>query len=105
MEDFGRLIRTAKPKTGSLMVVGIVPRKYRSREGYSRALGVNRRLESLCNTLSISFIVPWETFFGKDNLYQRDGTHFSSHEARVFAWHLNSRFFNHLLRETGHHLL
>ena len=47
--DFDRLIKTAKSKTSRLIVVGLVPRKYRTGEDYSRALGVNRRLESLCN--------------------------------------------------------
>lgn len=91
--DFGRLIKTAKSKTSRLVVVGLIPRKYRSRQDYSRALGVNRRLESLCRTHSIRFVDPWKTFFGKDNLFQRDGTHFSSHGARVFARLLNSRLY------------
>ena len=91
--DFDRLIRTAKSKTSCLTVVGLVPRKYRTREDYSRALGVNRRLESLCKTYSIRFIDPWTTFFRKDNLFHRDGTHFSSHGARVFAQLLNKRLF------------
>ena len=87
--DFDQLIRTAKSKTSRLIVVGLVPRNYRTREDYSRALGVNRRLEFLCKTYSIRFIDPWVTFFRKDNLFQRDGTHFSSHGARVFARLLN----------------
>ena len=91
--DFDGLIRTAKSKTSRLIVVGLVPRKYRTREDYSRAIGVNRRLESLCKTYSIWFIDPWVTFFRKDNLFQRDGTHFSSHGARVFARLLNKRLF------------
>lgn len=93
VEDFGRLIKTAKSKTSRLVVVGLIPRKYRSRQDYSRALGVNRRLGSLCRTHSIRFVDPWATFFGKDNLFQRDGTHFSSHGARVFARLLNSRLY------------
>ena len=69
--DFDRLIRTAKSKTSRLVVVGLVPRKYRTREDYSKALEVNRRLESLCKTYSIRFIDPWATFFRKVNLFQR----------------------------------
>ena len=91
--DFDRLIKTAKSKTSRLIVLGLVPRKYRTGEEYSRALGVNRRLESLCKTYSIRFIDPWATFFRKNNLFQRDGTHFSSHGARVFARLLNKRLF------------
>ena len=41
--NYDRLIRTTKSKTSCLMVVGIFPRKYRSRENYSRALGVNQK--------------------------------------------------------------
>ena len=33
------------------------------------------------------------TFSGKDKLFQRDGTHFSSHGANVFVRLLNSRVF------------
>ena len=79
VRDFDRLIKTAKSKTSRLIVVGLVPRNYRTGEEYSRPLGVNRRLESLCKSYSIRFIDLWATFFGKDNLFQRDGTHFSSH--------------------------
>ena len=91
--DFDRLIKTAKSKTSRLIVVDLVPRKYRTGEDYSRALGVNRRLESLCKTYSTRFIDPWATFFRKDNLFQRDGTHFSSHGARVFARLLKKSLF------------
>ena len=91
--DFDRLIKTAKSKTSRLIVVGLVPRDYRSGEDYSRAIGVNRRLESLCQSYSIRFIDPWATFYGRVNLFQRDGTHFSSHGARVFARLLNNRLF------------
>ena len=93
VRDFDRLIKTAKSKTSHLIVVGLVPRKYRMGEEYSRALGVNRRLESLCKTYSIRFIDPWVTFFRRDNLFQRDGTPFSSRGARVFARLLNKRLF------------
>ena len=91
--DFDQLIRTVKSKTSRLIVVCLVPRKYHTREDYSRALGVNRRLESLCKTYSIRFIDLWVTFFRKDNIFQRDGTHFSSHGARVFVRLLNKRLF------------
>ena len=75
-------------------MVGLVPRKYRSGEEYSRALGVNRRLESLCKSYSIRFIDPWATFYGRDILFQRNGTYFSSHGVRIFAQLLNKRLFN-----------
>ena len=75
------------------MVIGKVLRKYRSTEDYSRDLGVNRRLVFLCKTHTIRFIDPWAIFFGKDNIFQRNGTHFSTHGARVFARLLNSRLF------------
>ena len=57
--DFDRLIKTAKSKTSRLIVVGLVVRKYHTSEDYSRALGVNRRLESLCKSYSIRFIDLW----------------------------------------------
>ena len=93
VRDFDQLIKTAKSKTSRLIVVGLVPRDYRSGEDYSRAIGVNRRLETLCQSYSIRFIDPWATFYGRVNLFQRDGTHFSSHGARVFARLLNKRLF------------
>ena len=93
MRDFDRLIGTAKSKTSRLVVVALVPRNYRSREDYSRALEVKRRLESLCKNHSTRFLDPWATFSGKDHLFKRDGTHFSSHGARVFARLLNKRLF------------
>ena len=81
-------------KTIRLLVVVLIHCKYRSKEDYSRALDVRRRLEFLCRKYSIRYIDPWATFFRKDNLFQTDSTHFSSLEASLFARHMKSRLFN-----------
>ena len=83
----------AKSKVNRCVVVGIVPRKYRTNEAYSRALGVNRRLAALYNKYSFRFVDPWTAFYGRDVLSQRDGVHLSARGARTLAELLNSRLF------------
>ena len=92
VRDLDHLLETAKSKVNRCVVVGILSRKYRTNEAYSRALGVNRRIAALCNKNSFRFVDPWTAFYGRDVLFQRDGVHFSI-SARTLAELLNSRIF------------
>ena len=93
MRDLDHLLETAKSKFNCCVVVGILPRKFRTNEAYSRPLGVNRRLAALCNKYSFRFMDPWTAFYGRDVLFQRDGVHLSARGARTFAELPNSRLF------------
>ena len=57
---------------------------------------MNRRLRALCRELSLRFVDVWDTFFGRNWYYQRDGTHFSDLGAKVFVNHLSKRLFKPL---------
>ena len=93
VRDLDHLLETAKSKVNRCVVVGILPRKYRTNEAYSRALGVNRRLAALCNKYSFRFVDLWTAFYGRDVLFQRDGVHLSARGARTLDELLNSRLF------------
>ena len=70
VRDLDHLLEMAKSKVNRCVVVGILPRKYRTNDIYSRALGVNRRLAALCNKYSFRFVDPWTAFYGRDVLFQ-----------------------------------
>ena len=91
--DFDSLLREAKRKTNRILVVGLIPRRGATDEHYYTAIGVNARLATLCKSLSLRYADPWRRFFGRNELYQGDGIHFSGRGAREFAEFLSSRLF------------
>jgi len=96
MRDFGALARAMRAKTNRGVVVGLVPRRFATREHYSKASWINRRLETLCRAHSLRFVKVWDKFFGKNHMFWRDGTHFSGRGSALFAEHLDSHLFKPL---------
>ena len=59
------------------VVSGILPRVYVSREWLSRTIGVNDRVKGMCKDVGVSFVDVWDRFYGRRDLYARDGVHLS----------------------------
>ena len=95
-KDFERLLQSIKKKVNRAVVVGLLPRKFGSREQYSKAFWLNGRLSSLCKAYSLRYLNLWNTFFGRDELYCRDGIHFSGRGCTLFAEQLNRKLFKPL---------
>jgi len=93
LDDFDEILKEAKGKTGRVVVVGIVPRKYYKYGMYNGAKAINKKLDKKCRDLGFRFIDPWDTFFGKDEFYQRDGVHFSDAGAKAMAKMMNQRLY------------
>ena len=43
----------------------------------SHALGLNERLRRMCGENGVGFMDEWSSFYGRQELYARDGVHFS----------------------------
>lgn len=98
IKDFEVLLRTIKTKVNRGIVVGLLPRRYATREHYSKAWGLNGRLLNLCKSYSLRYIDLWSTFFGESDLFWKDGIHFSSRGCNLFAEKLNRKLFKPLNR-------
>ena len=59
------------------VVVGMLPRAGASSYAYSKNIGINRRLADLCLPEGVLFVDPYPAFYGRSDLYLRDGVHLS----------------------------
>jgi len=85
LQDYNTLLEMARSKTSRCVVVGLVPRKFRSNADYAKARNVNKKIADLCRAKGMRFVDPWTDFFGKDQFFQRDGVHFTNEGSRAFV--------------------
>jgi len=85
LQYYNTLLEMARSKTSRCVVVGLVPRKFRSNADYSKARNINRKIEDLCRARGMRFVDPWTEFFGKDQFFQRDGVHFTNQCSKAFV--------------------
>ena len=57
------------------VVVGIIPRLRWSTVAYSKNIGINNSLKYLCSEAGVTFVDPYEEFFDRPDLFQKDGVH------------------------------
>ena len=82
---FRQALERIRNKGGIPVVCGVLPRRGVGAEWLSRAIAVNRRLAAHCKSNGWSFIDNWDSFYGKDAFYARDGVHLSRQGVRVLA--------------------
>ena len=90
------MLGAIKSKVNRAIVVGLLPRKYASREQYGRAQAINGRLSNLCRTYSLRYLDLWNLFFGRDDLFWKDGIHFSGRGGNLFAEQMAVKLFRPL---------
>lgn len=100
MVDYGTLLGEAKAKTSKCIVVGLLPRMYWHYSDYEKARETNQRIGSLCRAKGLRFVDPWIHFFGKDRFFRKDGIHFSTEGATVFARIIRANLFAPQVRNT-----
>lgn len=96
LADYNRMLGAIKSKVNRAIVVGLLPRKYASREQYGRAQAINGRLSNLCRTYSLRYLDLWNLFFGRDDLFWKDGIHFSGRGGNLFAEQMAVKLFRPL---------
>ncbi len=82
---FRETLGKVRNKGGIPVVCGILPRCGKGDEWLSRAISVNNRLAAHCDTNGWLFIDTWNLFFGKEELYAKDGVHLSFKEVEVLS--------------------
>lgn len=71
------LVKKLKESRCRGVVTSILPRISADDEWSSRALSLNCRVAKLCESEGVVFLDLWDRFWGRDELYGRDGLHFS----------------------------
>ena len=67
------------------VVCGVIPRICEGGEWLSRAISLNDRIEGMCRSLGLRFVDGWDTFFGKHEMFAKDGVHLSRVGAEVYG--------------------
>ncbi|KAK7087076.1 hypothetical protein SK128_002178, partial [Halocaridina rubra] len=97
-EELIRLYRQALDKIrkrGAVPVMcGILPRLSQSSEWWSRAIGVNARMEVFCRENNIGFIDGWDHFTSRKHMYARDGVHLSNSGVSVLAGMIDREIYS-----------
>lgn len=57
------------------VVVGIIPRLWWTPIAYSKNIGINNSLKYLCSKEGVTFVDPYDEFFARPDLFQKDGVH------------------------------
>lgn len=77
VDRYRYLLSTIRREGKRTFVTGILPKLGASTEWSSRALAANDRISKLCVEQGMLFIDAWDKFYGRRDLYGRDGLHFS----------------------------
>ena len=67
--------------SGILPVIGSRGHRYRN----CRGMAINMLVKKLCREKEVGFLDLWGSFFGRADMYMKDGLHLSGKEAAVFA--------------------
>ena len=91
IRKYRNLVRTLKQtRIEQVILSGILPiigrrvhiqHRYRNCQG----MAINMLVEKLCREEEVGFVDLWESFFGRADMYMKDGPHLSGKGAAVFA--------------------
>ena len=82
---FREALERVRSLGGVPVVCGVLPRRYQSRQWYSRAIAVNSWLADYCKSNGWTFVDNWDSFFGRNSMLARDGVHLSRKGVAAFA--------------------
>jgi len=75
----------AAMKASKRVVVGIIPRLRWSDVAYSKNIGINKSLKHLCSEAGVSFVDPYDEFYDRPELFNRDGVHLNGKGRAMLA--------------------
>ena len=77
VDRYKELLREIKESDRRCIVSGVLPRQGVRGWWLSHATGLKERLMRMCGEDGVDFIDEWSRFYGRQELYARDGVHFS----------------------------
>ena len=99
LEDLTKLVDSLARKTDKGILMGILPRRYASYYEMSKAIGINERISEFCHKKNVDFVDPWKFFFGKWQLFKRDGIHLNEAGHRKLGEILCEAYDKRMIRE------
>ena len=88
LEKYRNLLKkTKQARIGEIILSAILPVFGNRIQGYrnSKRMAVNGMVQRLCKEEEVGYVDLWDSFVGKEEMYVRDGLHFSGNGAAVFA--------------------
>ena len=77
VERYRELLREVRESGRRCIVSGVLPRQKVGGLWLRQAYGLNDRLRRMCGESGVGFMDEWDRFYGRQELYARDGIHFS----------------------------
>ena len=100
VKQLERTVETVKKSTTNAIILGILPRLNDSHYALSKAIGINDRLERICQKHSVKFLNLWDTFYRNRMLFRKDGIHFSEEGKRRYGNILNNKLYSLIQKPT-----
>ena len=96
VKDLEKVVDSIASKTENGMVVGIFPRINVSHYALSKAIGINDRIEVICQQKGVRFLNFWDTFITNRSFFRGDGVHFNEKGKTVFGDLLHRNVFSQI---------
>ena len=96
VKDLEKVVGSIASKTENGMVVGIFPRINVSHHALSKAIGINDRVEAICQQKGVRFLNFWDTFIANRSFFRGDGVHFNEKGKNVFGDLLHRNVFSQI---------
>ncbi len=94
VEKYRNLLKkTKQARVGHMILSGMLPVFENRIQGYrnARRMAVNGMMKRLCKEEEVGYVDLWDSFVGKEEMYERYGLHLSGKGAAVFAEGLSER--------------
>ena len=94
LQKYKVLMQKMKEKTNNIILTGILPRLRHQNKFFSKASYINNSLKSICIEENIYYSNYWDDFYGKEDLFLRDGLHLNAVGAARLGRLLHNSLFS-----------
>ena len=85
MARYRCLLEKVRDSGRRCVVSGVLPRCQAGSRWHSRAIGMNERVQKMCEEMGLSFMDEWREFSGRKELFAMDGVHLSRLGVKVLS--------------------
>ena len=96
VEELEEVVNSIASKTDNGMLVGIFPRLNASYYALSKAIGINDRIEVICQRKGVRFLNFWDKFITNRSFFRGDGVHFNEKGKTLFGDLLHKNVFSQM---------
>ena len=96
VKDLEEVVDSIASKTDNGMMVGIFPRLNASYYALSKAIGINDRIEIICQRKGVRFVNFWDKFITNRSFFRGDGVHFNERGKTLFGELLHRNVFSQM---------